>query len=66
MSKIFRNDSATAQNFWSSAEVAAAPARQWPDWKRAGINVSSTRTSSAPSKSETVSKADVKVEPKKG
>jgi hypothetical protein len=65
MSKIFRNDSNKAQSFWSSAESVAAPVRQWPDWKRAGINVSPTRIL-AISREEIPLKAIERVKTKKG
>jgi hypothetical protein len=38
--KIVREMSTTeSQRFWETAERAAAEVQQWPDWKRAGINV---------------------------
>jgi len=45
MKKIIRN-LATDSNkaFWADAEKVASDVRKWPDWKRAGINVSSVRT----------------------
>jgi hypothetical protein len=43
--KIIRN-MATEENriFWKKAKEAAAIVRSWPDWKRAGINVSQLRS----------------------
>lgn len=32
------------RNFWKKAEEAAIIVRTWPDWKRAGINISQTRS----------------------
>ena len=44
MKKIVRNmDTESSQEFWNSAEENAAEVRMWPDWKRAGINVSDMR-----------------------
>lgn len=45
MKKIVRNLS-TQENrdFWASAERIAAQVNDWPDWKRAGINVSQMRS----------------------
>lgn len=44
MNKITRNlDTPESREFWSKAEEAAAEVATWPDWKRAGINVSQTR-----------------------
>lgn len=61
MSKIYRNvTTSKGQQFWKSAQEAAAPVRDWPAWRRAGINVSTTRTeqsSSAPSKARKPTRA---------
>ncbi len=44
MSKITRNLATEADKaFWAAAERVAAEVRTWPDWKRAGINVSDVR-----------------------
>jgi hypothetical protein len=43
--KLIRNISTEANKiFWEKAEEAAAIVRAWPDWKRAGINVSQLRS----------------------
>ena len=31
------------RNFWKAAESSAAEVAQWPDWRRAGINVTQVR-----------------------
>ena len=45
MTKIIR-DLSTEENraFWARAEAAAKEVSQWPDWKRAGINVEQIRS----------------------
>lgn len=44
MSKIIRNLSTPeGRAFWKSVEKSAAEVLTWPDWKRAGINVSDLR-----------------------
>lgn len=43
--KVIRNTSTeSSRTFWDSAKQAAIEVNQWPKWKRAGINVSTTRT----------------------
>jgi hypothetical protein len=45
MKKIIRNLASDANKaFWKDAETVATEVRSWPDWKRAGINVSNVRT----------------------
>lgn len=47
MAKIYRDEkTALGKSFWQSAEKAAEPVREWPSWRRAGINVSLTRLDS--------------------
>jgi addiction module HigA family antidote len=42
--KIYRNESTEeGRRFWAGVEKVAEECRKWPDWKRAGINVSATR-----------------------
>lgn len=43
-----------ARAFWASAEANAADVETWPAWKRAGINVASTRSEPRASLSEDV------------
>ncbi len=44
MTKIVRNTStAASQAFWESAKQTSVEVKQWPSWRRAGINVSPTR-----------------------
>jgi hypothetical protein len=39
MTKIVRNMSTPeSRDFWESIERSSAEVRQWPAWKRAGIN----------------------------
>jgi hypothetical protein len=53
MKKIIRNLASDANKaFWKDAETVAIKVRSWPDWKRAGINVSSVRTEAKTSASE--------------
>ncbi|HVJ92324.1 MAG TPA: hypothetical protein VM580_21135, partial [Labilithrix sp.] len=48
--KVTRNMSTPeARAFWESAERSAEEVASWPDWKRAGINVSSKRSEPRPS-----------------
>lgn len=43
--KLIRNLSTEANRiFWKKAEEAALIVRSWPDWKRAGINISQFRS----------------------
>jgi ribosomal protein L18E len=52
MRKIIRNLASDANKaFWKDAETVASDVRTWPDWKRAGINVSSIRTETKTSES---------------
>lgn len=45
MPKIIPNLSTDeSKKFWASVEKAAGEVRKWPDSRRAGINVSETRT----------------------
>lgn len=42
--RLVRNmDTPESRKFWEDVERTAAEVRTWPDWKRAGINESSTR-----------------------
>lgn len=44
MKKIIRNmDTPENKLFWEEAEKSAFEVEAWPDWKRAGINVSQLR-----------------------
>ena len=44
MKMIQRNLSTEeSRNFWETAERSAAEVEKWPDWKRAGINVTQVR-----------------------
>lgn len=45
VNKVVRNTStASSRAFWDGAKRASVEVQRWPDWKRAGINVSTTRT----------------------
>jgi hypothetical protein len=45
MKKIIRKmDTAESRAFWEAAEKSAAGVKDWPDWKRGGINTSNQRT----------------------
>lgn len=44
MARIARNLSTPESiAFWERAERSAAEVSEWPDWRRAGINVAQTR-----------------------
>jgi hypothetical protein len=49
MKKIVRNMSTPeSRKFWEDAGKASAEVATWPDWKRAGINVSQLRDTPRP------------------
>jgi hypothetical protein len=44
MKKVLRNMSTPeSREFWAGVERSAAVVRQWPSWKRAGINEAQLR-----------------------
>jgi hypothetical protein len=49
MKKIVRNMSdETSKAFWASAEKTAAPVKDWPAWKKGGIEVQQSGITPAP------------------
>jgi hypothetical protein len=49
MKKIVRNMSTDANRvFWETAQKHASVLEEWPDWKRAGINVAQERKAPRP------------------
>jgi hypothetical protein len=56
-------DLSTSDNeaFWSAARASAERVKEWPDWKRAGINIATERPDPSTA-SETADHGEAKVE----